>query len=788
MKSSRKFKKNISFLLLSAGLASAQLALAADNEKDTTAQNTPAAEKKAEQKPASKVKSLQRVVVTAQHRKQDLQDVPVSVTAVKARDLAETGQRTYDLFNLVPNAATENPDGESRPRLYVRGLGTGDVSASTVFPVGVYADGVYLNSPTATGVALFDLERVEVLRGPQGTLYGKNTTGGAINYLSRLPDFNGPEGHLTLGLGNYSQQTLDAAFGGAITDTIAARAAFITETRDGFTKNLATNKYEGGIDKTAYRVQVLVKPSEDFDLLLKVHKRTYDDNGSNGSLPLGTYNPGTAISYTRPEGRYIENGVYNTGKIEHEGESLTINKHFGDYVLTSITAYDDISSNSIGGGGTNPLENNSRTKADTEWKQSSQEFRLTSPQESSLRWIAGVHFFKEDLFSDSIAARYQQSVAQLPAPLVAQSAAAPGYRDTQYEHDTKSSAAYGNLTYDFTKKFSVTGGLRWTQEEKELDISLLQYTQVNLKGGNFWDVSNLAPVAPATTLTANVDQNRQLEKTWKDWGWDLTPEYKFSDTFKTFFRYARGFRSGAINVGVQGNLDPVRIVEPEYVNSYELGFKSEWLDGELIANGNIFYNDYTDIQTNLLVPNPAGGITSALANGPKAEIKGAEFEFDALLTENLRGRLALAFLDSEYTEFINRNPITGEITGDNSGNTLVRAPKFTLGSSLDYTFPLDSGASIVAGVDARYRDREYYLVDRQDINVDGPLSQKAYSIINLRLTYRSPDQKIRVAGYVNNAADELYQVHGRPGSGGAGTYVITYGNPLTAGVSLTLKY
>lgn len=788
MTSSRKFKKGIGLLFLGAGLASAQYSMAADDTKDSS--NTSKNAKANSQENATapkKAKTLQRVVVTAQHRKQDLQDVPVSVTAVKARDLAETGQHTYDIFNLVPNAATENPDGESRPRLYVRGLGTGDTSASTVFPVGVYADGVYLNSPISTGVALFDLERVEVLRGPQGTLYGKNTTGGAINYLSRLPSFSETDGHVTLGVGNYSQRTIDAAFGGAITETIAARAAFTTETRDGFTKNLATDKYEGGIDKKAYRVQVLVKPSDDLDVLFKIHKRDYDDNGSNGSLPLGTYNPGTAISYTRPDGRYIENQVYSTGQIGHEGESITINKHFGDYVLTSITAHDDITSNSIGGGGTNPLENSSRTKVDTEWDQYSQEFRLTSPQEDKLRWIAGVHFFKEDLFNDSIGARYQQSVAQLPAPLVAQSAAAPGYRDTQYEHDTKSSAAYGNISYDFTDKFSLTGGLRWTQEEKDLDISLVQYTTVNLKGGNFWDISNLAPTT-GTTLTPNVNQNRQLDKTWKNWGWELTPEYKVSDTFKTFFRYARGFRSGAINVGVQGNLDPVRIVEPEYVNSYELGFKSEWLDGELTANGNIFYNDYTDIQTNLLVPNPAGGITSALANGPKAEIKGAELELDALITSNFRGRLALAFLDSEYTEFINRNPLTGVVTGDNSGNTLVRSPKFTLGSSLDYTFPLDSGASIVAGVDARYRGHEFFLVDRQDTSIDAPLSQKGYSIVNLRLTYTDPSKKVRIAGYVNNATDELYQVHGRPGTGSATTYVITYGNPLTAGLSLTLKY
>jgi len=211
------------------------------------------------------------------------------------------------------------------------------------------------------------------------------------------------------------------------------------------------------------------------------------------------------------------------------------------------------------------------------------------------------------------------------------SASAPGYRNINYHHETDSAAAYGNITYDFTTKFSVTAGLRWTKEKKDLDINLLQYNLVNFNAGSFWETSSLigAPVA-------DVNSNKDVDDNWKDFTWDLTPEYRFSEHLRTFFRYARGFRSGGFNVGVTNSLDPVLAVDPEYLNSYEIGIKSEWLDGRLNANGNIFYYDYTDIQTNLLVPNPAGGVTTALANGPKADIKGAEFELDAQATEALR--------------------------------------------------------------------------------------------------------------------------------------------------------
>jgi iron complex outermembrane receptor protein len=582
-------------------------------------------------------------------------------------------------------------------------------------------------------------------------------------------------------VGSDNQRTLEGVVNGG-GEKIAVRGSFLTESRDGFIDNLATGETAGDLEREAARLQVLFKPTEDFDALLKLHRRKHDGNGNNGSLIIGTYNAGTPIAYTRPDGRVIENAVYQDEEILHEGASLTLNKGFGGITLTSITSYDNTDNFVLGGGGNNPLENHTRSRSDISWEQFTQELRLSSSDQQRLRWIAGAHLFREQLDSDVVAARYQQSLAQLPAPLVAQSAATPGFRNTVYDHETESAGIYGNIAFDFTEQFTVTAGLRWSTEKKDLQIALRQYNLVDFTAGSFWEESSLAG-----NPTPDVDQARSLSETWKDWSWDLTPEYRFNDNLRGFFRYARGFRSGGLNVGVQASLDPVRAVEPEYVDSYEIGIKSEWLDERLIVNANVFYYDYEDIQTNLLVPNPAGGITSALANGPEARAQGLELEIDGLITDNLRGRLAAAYLDSEYKQFINRNPITGEITGDNSGNRLVRSPRVTIGAGLEHTLNLGNGSKVITGGDISYRGREFFLVDRQDPAADPSLTQAGYTVANARVTYVAPEGNIRVTAFVNNLTDKFYQVHGRP-NGPAPLYVETYGNPRTYGLSFTYEY
>ncbi|KAF1030423.1 MAG: Pesticin receptor [Pseudomonas sp.] len=713
--------------------------------------------------------ALKTVTVTAQHREETLQEVPVSVSAVQGTNLVSDGVRSMsDITTFVPNASAKNPDGSGRPRWYIRGLGTGDTGAATVYPVGIYADDVYLNAPVAGGGPLFDLERIEILRGPQGTLYGKNTTAGAVNIISKKPTFD-TDGYGTIGIGSKDERIFNGAIGGTLVpEKIAARISLYSEDRDGFQKNIVDDHTYGDVNKKAVRVQFFAQLNPDLDALWKIHGREFKGDGANGALTLGRY---YNVGYQRPSGRNIALNVDDDSKLDHSGTSLTLNYHMGDYTLTSISAYDYIHNQSTGDADYTPYEVNGTSTVDNKYTQYSQEIRLASPQQETLRWLAGAHFFHEDL--DSQAGRF---IVPGPTPNGTGSNQVNGatdLRDLNFTHKTDSYALFGNLTYDFTDAFSLTGGLRWTQEKKDIDLNLAQFTRATANG----------PLIPLPGVGTNG--SRDESKTWEAWTYDLTPEYRINDNVRVFLRYAHGFRSGGFNTGLSSSLAQLTTVNPEKVDAYELGLKSEWFDHRLTANANVFYYDYSDIQVNLLTVNN-GVLTTALTNGAKGRVKGAELELEGQPTDYLHLRAALSFLDTQYTDFKNVNPTTGAVTGDYSGNSFVRSPRNVVSLGGDYTIPLAIGGKLVAGADVSFRDKEYFLVDRQS-SADKDLTQPHYTLVNSRLTWFSPDEKLSVTGFVNNLTDRRYQVHGRP-NGGPGQYVITYGDPRTVGLSVTSRF
>ncbi|MBI6939762.1 TonB-dependent receptor [Pseudomonas putida] len=739
--------RHVSLALLLAGTGSQAIAASADNKSEP---------------------ALETVTVTAQHREQTLQEVPVAVSAIKGTSITADGVRSMgDITTFVPNAAAKNPDGDGRPRWYIRGLGTGDTGAATVYPVGIYADDVYLNAPIAGGGPLFDLERIEILRGPQGTLYGKNTTAGAVNVISKKPTFD-TDGYGTIGLGSKNERIVTGAVGGALVDDkLAGRVSLYSEERDGFQHNDYDGHTYGDVNKKAIRLQFLAQLNPDLDALLKLHSRQFKGDGSNGSLPVGRY---YNVGYERPHGRDIALNVNEDYRLDHDGASLTFNWYLGDYTLTSISAYDYIRNRSTTDADYTPYEVNGAAITDNSYRQWSQELRLASAQDRPLHWLVGAHYFHEDL--DSAA---QRIVTPGPTPngTGSNQVGTTAFRDMGYDHRTDSYALFGNLTYDFTDAFSVTGGLRWTQEKKDIDLDLTQLTRATANG----------PLIPLAGVGTNG--NRQEDKTWEAWTYDLTPEYRINDNLRVFFRYAHGFRSGGFNTGLSTSLAQLTTVDPEELDAYELGLKSEWFDRRLTVNANVFYYDYSDIQVNLLTVNN-GVLTTALTNGAKGKVKGAELEIEGQPTERLHLRAAVSFLDTEYTDFKNTNPTTGAVTGDYSGNSFVRSPRNVVSLGADYTIALDIGGKLVAGGDVSFRDKEYFLADRQS-SADATLTQPHYTLANTRLTWFSANDKLSVTGFVNNLTDRRYQVHGRP-NGTAGQYVITYGDPRTVGLSVTSRF
>ncbi|KAI1696857.1 hypothetical protein Ddc_20085 [Ditylenchus destructor] len=630
--------------------------------------------------------ALERVTVTSQFRVQDIQLVPLAVTAIDTKTAADQGLRLHDLFKFVPNAAAQNPDNEARPRIYIRGMGPrrrqrvhGDAGRRL-------CDGVYLNRrpPMAAASSTSSASRCCAARRARSTA---RTPSAARSSTSRASPISSPA--------PARPRWASAATGSAPRKAPGAAPWRATGSPPAWpsTSTSATLQQEH-LDRAARRrrrqhgrsvFSCWRERRATFDALLKLHTRKLDDVGSNGSLVVGTYYPGTPAQYTRPDGRITEGRIANTQTVETDGGSLTLNQRLGGYLLTSITARDLTSSHSLGGGGTAPYEPQIRSKGDNAWRQTTQEFRLTSPKDERLRWIAGYHYFKEHLTSDTVAARYQASLVNLPVgPPAAQSAANPAYRDTAYVHDNTSPRRVRQRELRRHRRLHPHGGLRWTQEKKALDISLLQYNLANFNTGNFWELSSLVNPGAAATNSGS----RQRAATWRNWTWDITPEYQFSHSLRGFLRVARGFRSGAFNVGIGSNLDTATTVKPEFVTSFEGGLKSEWFGGRLTANAKIFHYDYTDIQTNLLTPVSGGGVVSALANGPKAKRGRRGAGAGRTPGAGLAGEYSLALLNGRYTDFVNRNPVTQVVTSDSTGNRLARSPPRDHGARARLHLPL----------------------------------------------------------------------------------------------------
>ncbi|TBU94016.1 TonB-dependent receptor [Phytopseudomonas dryadis] len=702
--------------------------------------------------------TLQKVVVTAQKREESVQEVPATISVLGGDDIREASlQSANEIARYVPNVSAGTSEGHGRPRWWIRGLGTGDQSATTVSPVGIYMDDVYLANISATGFPLFDLERVEVLRGPQGTLWGKNTTGGAINFISRKPTF-ARDGYFKIDLGNYANRAVEGAYGDTlVADRLAARVSFRTQGRDGYNENIADGNDRGRLEDSAVRLQLLAALSDDLDATLNLHSRHYRDTGSWTSVAYGTRADGTnqfGYAIDPKKGKVNYNAGYQD-EVDHHGASLTLNKQLANLELTSITAIEDFRRSTLSDSDNTPLELR-RGYGYADGQQLSQEFRLASPREDRLNWVLGFHYFHEDLQGRSAAGNLDNSYT----PRI--------YNRTDYDQKTESYALFGSSTYNVTERFSLTAGLRWTRESKSIDLQRVQNVgEAAFNGGDWWK-----PGSVTSPLAVNVVQDDK--NTWSDYTYDLTPEYQLSDNARVYFRYARGFRSGGYDTGASTQAS-VSVVDPEYLTSYELGFKSEWFDGRLNVNASTFYYDYEDIQLNIVALDANNVSTSHLTNGAKAEVYGAEFEIEAAPVDNLHLNFGLGLLHAEFLDYTS-NGI------DYSGNKLVRAPSVSAVAGVDYRIPLDKGGALILGTDWNTRSKHYFFSNNQTDS----MRSAGYTLGNARVTYELPGGKTWVTGYVNNLTDKEYRNHTLPSA--FSQAVVMFGDPRTFGISATTTF
>lgn len=730
--------------------------------------------------------SLEEIVVTAQKRSESLQDVPVSISAISAGDIA--GQKLRDageIAALVPNLQVTDPTGDGFPIFALRGVSMSDFSLNQSSPVASYVDEVYKGSPAIQGVQIFDLERIEVLRGPQGTLYGKNSTGGAVNFITRKPTFDS-DGYVTAGYGNYDRMELSGAVQTPlIDDKLAVRIAGTWTQADGWMSNLNAGFNDGGaIDEYGLRATFLFQPSETFEAVLRLatgkqHAANYgivpfniSPDGAGGGV-YGLYNllgASDVVDYTRGDAEWSDfaGGRNDKRRIKTDSVTLTMNWDVSDTLgFTSITSWDEGSFYNPEDADGTPL---AIIDADYfgETEQFTQDTRITSNLSGPFNFIAGLYYAKEETYNQTTLAFYQdvdfnadgalnyldcldtlyttfglgQATAEgagVEAVLnsfdLSLAAFFPGGCQAQndFNQDRISKAAYFDGSYDLSEQLTLRFGVRYTEDETKLsDFS------ARILGNDDTPLLNAIPYDEADPFaTAPNDSFKDSEWTGKV-GLDYTTD---SGTLY-YASFSKGYRNGAYNA--QAFFDPAELtrVAPEKLDSFEVGFKARLADNRVQLNGSAFSYSYKNQQF-LNVDSATAAQT--LINIDKSSVMGMELEMVAQVTPTLRLHAGVGLLDTEVKE--------GTLSGvDLAGNSLVLAPSVNLNGAIQWDFLTTDSGMATLKLDAAHTGSHHFDIFNTD-----RLKQDGYTLFGARTEWTSTNERWSAGLWVKNLFDTEYR-------------------------------
>lgn len=691
------------------------------------------------------------IVVTAQRREERVQDIPVAITAIGSEQLERAG------ITSIESVAPRVPSfyfgsfGASRPQLYIRGIGTRSFDPGSESSVGVFVDDVYLGRATGSFGSLKDIERIEVLRGPQGTLYGRNTIGGAINVISKGPtaEFTGD---FEAGISNYNGYELMAAVGGPLTSDakLQFRVAGWRTSREGYQRNLVTGNDFQGLDNYGGRAKLAFVPSDDFKIELSAEMVRDGDGAAfagfnRGSGPVlntvtGVTTPAnpSSVFLARPGRVPITNpGGFNgyiaidpllyrkaetfTGRIEHNADFAT---------LTSITAYRTLDSDE-----TRDLEGSSidslNQRATERSNQFTQEFRITSNPTGplsfggALDWIVGAFYYRDRSDrADYFLLGNDSAVALLSGgPQVSVAGA-------HYEID--SYALFGQATLHIGPKFDITVGGRYTRDDKRA----IQFG------------TNTRPGVPLVAVPFTVDNSAQY--TSFDPRFVLT--YKITPDINVYASYSTGFKSGGFQFVPFSASQANVLFQPEDIKTYEIGFKSEFLNRALRFNVAAYKYDYKNLQVSRIIDLGGGAAASLITNAASSDIKGVEVELLARPSENIDFSMAYGYLDAKYDNYV------FNATQNFSGTRMVRAPEHTLNVGAEWRIPTGDRSRIVLRADYSLLDTFFHEPGEANPAFGGATSltrEPSYGLLDLRATYDVGD--FRITGYMTNASNQSYR-------------------------------
>jgi iron complex outermembrane receptor protein len=686
---------------------------------------------------------LEEVLVTAQKREQGLQDVAAAITAMDADTLVKNNIiYMEDLQKFVPGVSIGDSQGQAH--IFIRGIGLDQVFTGADPSVAVHLDGAVIAQPQAQLSSFFDLERVEVLRGPQGTLYGRNSTGGSINLISRKPTGE-MEGYGRATVGNYNNFIFEGAVSGPLSDAIAGRIAIRTEDRDGFGENILSGEDVDDAQKRSLRAALSFDLGERADLLVSANYH-HEDDAAYGFHFLDVQRP--EIGLAPPlQGAIVPDDIRDVASDERYsndregwGVTATLNLELNEqFSLTSIT-----NTRAFQTQGIHDLDATSVSFFEQrllfEDEQTSQEFQLHYDNDR-LRGLVGLFYF------DGRLEGFNRAGANPTA----------GPLDNLVNFagtvDIEAWAIFAEYEYDLSTDVTLRLGARYSDEDRQGDA--LATGIVFPPGG-----------IPNQT-GASVD----------DFSPKLGIDWRINDNVLFYASYSEAFKAGPIQVGT---LEP--IVEPEEVNSFEVGLKGTYLDGLMTLNLAAFAYDFSNMQVSRTIPAgpdaPPGSEINVFENAGAASNNGIEAEMTWVPTEQLRIMAGFAWLDATFDEYETVDPVFPELgVQDVSGNRLPQAPEFSGNVGAEYQIDLAGGGNVMLQARASYQSKIYFSGLEFDRG-----AQDAFTVVDARITYSAPGDKYFVNLWGKNITDEdiLTTTFPIPLSGGI---VATWAPPRTYGIT-----
>ncbi len=769
---------------------------------------------------------IEEIVVTAQKREQSIQDVPIAVSAYDSAFLDDAGvDDVLELQFFVPGLTIYNNQSAAQTNFNIRGVGTAGNSLSLESSVGVYVDGVYRARQSSAIGDLIDVERVEVLKGPQGTLFGKNTASGAVQFLTVAPQIDEFSGFFEANGGSEGYGNVNGAINIPLAEGVAAArlSAGVTQ-RDGWVDNLTTGEELNDRDRYTVRGQLLFLPSDSVEVRVIADYSELDEKCCSASnifdgpgdtlalfLAAGGTPPLPGASYVQPiellgadlvlADRFDDDvaamDIDPFAEIEESGLSVEINWDVGELTFTSVTAYRSYEATNFVDADFTSLDTLSLSGGTAEQDTLTQEFRVTGGFGESVTYVAGVYYFDQDLDNET-ALRLGSTAnalltggatngallggpavcAALGITAICDDPAFPngGRSDNFSSQEQTSWAVFAQADFNLSDDLIATLGVRYLEEEKDMNVIFTE-SIFNPVWAAFTPLSPFVPDVDDITF-----EDETVTGTAK-----LT--YYWNDAVMTYISYGRGYKSGGTNID---RIDPALtgsplLFDPETSDSYEIGLKGDFLDKRLRINAALYRTDFDDFQANTFV-----GTGFVLQNAGEIQTEGFEVEVFALPTEWLTLQSGVAYVDAEYESFEGgsciRTPFGNEpdasepafpVVCDSSGNTVGGTPEWTVYGSAMVETRLDSGNLFYGRLDANWKDDNPSGTDN-----DPNKFADSYTLVNLRLGYRFSGDRYDVSVWGKNIFDEDFRDGGFNSVIREGSLTAYHTEPTTWGITL----